>query len=330
VQQGILWRPGEPPPTHIPEPTEELPIGRSWAVAKHVLEACFRELSGRRDVEVGRVVNLGGGQSRNASAAFVDVPGTEWSDDYIVLVPKREADRELNIRSVKEALLLDWLGRQKLTFRVPRVFALYQAWNYCMVVRETLQGWSSEKPWESPDVVASLAAAVHNLPVQDAPVLAPHHSTRRAHAEAHFGDVYRNRPELENVHAWIRSHLPPAEPSRMVHGDLLVHNVLLDMYDKTRPPAIIDWEYAMAGDPAYDLAIVTRGIRIPFGSEDGMQRLLDAYHAAGGAPIAADEVRFYELCMHLRWYEGSLAGEPGYDSPEQALRLIQNILERCS
>ncbi|MES1178233.1 MAG: phosphotransferase [Myxococcales bacterium] len=29
-------------------------------------------------------------------------------------------------------------------------------------------------------------------------------------------------------------------------------------------PAVIDWEYTALGDPAYDLAIVTRGARRPF------------------------------------------------------------------
>jgi thiamine kinase-like enzyme len=29
-------------------------------------------------------------------------------------------------------------------------------------------------------------------------------------------------------------------------------------------PAVIDWEYAIRGHPAYDLAIVTRGTRRPF------------------------------------------------------------------
>jgi hypothetical protein len=39
--------------------------------------------------------------------------------------------------------------------------------------------------------------------------------------------------------------------------------------------------------PAYDLAIVTRGVRQPFQIGGGLGRLLDAYAAAGGASVSA-------------------------------------------
>ena len=69
-------------------------------------------------------------------------------------------------------------------------------------------------------------------------------------------------------------HLLAAEPATLVHGDLLGQNILLH---PTQPPTVIDWEFADLGDPAYDLAVVTRGKPKPFDMIKGLQRLLEAY-----------------------------------------------------
>jgi len=53
---------------------------------------------------------------------------------------------------------------------------------------------------------------------------------------------------------------PPDDPSVLLHGDLL-GQILLAM---DGPHHVINWEYATRGDPAYDLAIVTRGVEQPF------------------------------------------------------------------
>jgi thiamine kinase-like enzyme len=45
-----------------------------------------------------------------------------------------------------------------------------------------------------------------------------------------------------------------------LHGDLLPQNLLFTIPDD-REIAVVDWECAQIGDAAYDLAIVTRGVR---------------------------------------------------------------------
>ena len=74
-------------------------------------------------------------------------------------------------------------------------------------------------------------------------------------------------------------HVPPDEPSVLLHGDLLGQNILLAV---DGPHHVIDWEYATRGDPAYDLAIVTRGVKQPFQIAGGLDRLRDAYRAQSG------------------------------------------------
>ena len=82
------------------------------------------------------------------------------------------------------------------------------------------------------------------------------------------------------------------------------------------------------GDPAFDLAIVTRGVRRPFQMARGLDHLLDAYSAAGGDPIKRSEVHFYELCLAARWYREALQGR-GSEPPEQALARLIGILRRA-
>jgi len=60
---------------------------------------------------------------------------------------------------------------------------------------------------------------------------------------------------------------------------------------------LIDWQCARVGDPAYDLAIVTRGVSRPFGVDRGLDRLLDAYARSGGAPVGRREVRLHEALI---------------------------------
>ena len=112
------------------------------------------------------------------------------------------------------------------------------------------------------------------------------------------------------------AHLPPPEPSLLVHGDLLGQNILVD---PDGSPSVIDWEYAQRGDPAHDLAIVTRGVRRPFQVERGLEKLLEAYHRHGGTGVTIEQVRLHELCLVAGWYRDALVGR-GLHGPEEELR----------
>ncbi len=83
---------------------------------------------------------------------------------------------------------------------------------------------------------------------------------------AHWHRVYRASaphpvPLLERGFAWLQAHLSPTGPPVVVHGDPGPGNAL---HDGSGIAAVIDWEFAHAGDAAEDwsyLALV-RGRRL--------------------------------------------------------------------
>lgn len=93
------------------------------------------------------------------------------------------------------------------------------------------------------------------------------------------------------------------------------------------PHHVIDWEHAQRGDPAYDLAIVTRAVRRPFQIADGLERLLDAYCAAGGREVTANEIRLHELCLVAGWYRAALAGADAHAAQAEIDRM-RSLLRR--
>jgi aminoglycoside phosphotransferase (APT) family kinase protein len=316
-------------------PAERDAPGLGWARAKAILLEAFRARAGRlARVEVGRVTRIGQGLSRDIFAAGVAVdpdPGN-LSGPCAVLLPRRDADRDLGARTSREARLLEQLARLDLPFRVPEVIGLVPEDGRPVLVRRFLDGVELDlragqqpavRPWE---IVAQLAAPIHGIRLAGFEDLLPGYATRRGHAEAAlqvFGGLAG--PEARDAHAWARAHLPSDAPAAFVHGDLLGQNILLW---SGAEPAVIDWEYAVRGDPAYDLAIVTRGTRQPFQTKGGLELLLEAYAAAGGLPVTAPEVRLHELCLAAGWYREALRGM-GPDPPEQALGRLRGILRRA-
>jgi aminoglycoside phosphotransferase (APT) family kinase protein len=93
---------------------------------------------------------------------------------------------------------------------------------------------------------------------------------------------------------------------------------------------VIDWARSRIGDPAYDLAIVTRGVRRPFQVENGLARLLDAYRAAGGQSVTAAQVHLHELCLAMRWYRDSLDPARRVHPAEQELNRLRGIFKRAT
>jgi len=130
--------------------------------------------------------------------------------------------------------------------------------------------------------------------------------------------------------AWIRDHLPVGRPAVVLHGDLLPQNVLV--HPISQRLAVVDWEYARIGDPAYDLAIVTRGDRKLLGVDGGLRRLVEAYCVAGGA-LDLSDVTVWEMLLVLKWLDDALRCERvglqrGY--PPRTYRMqIRKILNRA-
>src|SRR5262249_23187799 len=156
-----------------------------------------------------------------------------------------------------------------LSIRVPRLLAAIPVTQGTALVQEMVYGFPLEmraprnsycKPWE---VIAQAAAACHQIDPGPLKNLLPHFPTCRDHA-ANALHVFEGLdiPEAPIALAWAQSNLPTERPACLLHGDLLGQNILLD--PDTNVLGLIDWSNAIIGDPAWDLAITTRGVRQPF------------------------------------------------------------------
>lgn len=307
-----------------------------WAGAKRVLQCVF---DGYGEVDIGRVVKMGQGLSYEVLAANVDVRNDPdaLSGDYAVFLPigKRTPTKEerlaSRVRLLHERAICRHVAAQTTSIRVPDLRAIIPLPEGDAIVRPFLRGVPLDlrvgrqpgvkRPWE---IVAQVAATIHALGVNS---IADHRGfpTRRAHGLSELEQL-EGLPEFVDAYNWAIDHLPPNEPSVLIHGGLLRQNILLDPGE---PTVVIDWEYAMLGDPAYDLAIVTRGANKPFAYAGGLERLVEAYASFGQRRIAAHEVRFYELCLMARWYRDELDGKGSGLCIESQLKHIYNVLARA-
>ena len=308
-----------------------------WARALSVLEELVSLQSGRDAVvEVGRVVKIGEGLSRDVFGAEVTVrPDRERiSGQYVVLLPRAQAPLELNARTRRELRLLAWLQGRCDRFRVPRPLGALPEYRGIALARAFVRGipldmragrQPSVKPWQ---VVGEIAASMHGIDVSSVPPFVEGFSTRRDHALAALATLDElDVAEIKDARAWALEHLPPSDEASLLHGDLLGQNILLDP-GASPAFAVIDWECATRGDPARDLAIVTRGARQPFQIAGGLDRLLDAYAAAGGRLVTRAHVRIHELALAGLWYREALGWPRGGGRPgEEALALVRRVLK---
>ncbi|HEX7186551.1 MAG TPA: phosphotransferase [Thermoanaerobaculia bacterium] len=316
--------------------------GADWAEVKRLLgEVLARKADRAVEIDIGWVRYLDRGLCRKAFTAEVEVAPdpSGLSGTYVILLPLPDAEPSFDARARFEARLLAHLATLDLPLRIPRILGLLSCDGRPATVETLVHGIPLDlragrqpgvRPW---DVVAQVAATVHALDV-DALFLPggpigeiPDSSTRREYALAQLS-ILEGRPEplLQDVHAWALEHLPPTERSVLVHGDLLGQNILLAPREL---PGLIDWEYARLGDPAYDLAIVTRGARRPFQLADGLDRLLDAY-AARSWEVRKEHVRLYELCLLARGYLEALEGGVRTHPPEVMLDRLRGAFRRVT
>jgi len=325
---------------------------RSWTRAKRLLDCVFSEYG---KVDVGRVVKVGQGLSHQVFAANVELQNDpdDLSGDYAVLLPigtdtaAKEDRLASRVTLLQQRAICRHVASQTSKIHVPDLRAIIPLPEGDAIVRPFIRGvplhlragrQPGVRPWE---IVAKVAASIHAIDMAAVTELRGF-PTRRAHALGELEQL-EGLPEFFEAHAWALEHLPPDEPSVLIHGDLLGQNILLGAWDegrRRRPDtsnaqsevdnglAVIDWEYAMLGDPAYDLAIVTRGSKKPFAIDRGLDLLLEVYAKFGKRLIAAHEVHFYELCLVARWDRDALVGHGSGERPESREGHLQGVVAR--
>lgn len=96
---------------------------------------------------------------------------------------------------------------------------------------------------------------------------------------------------FENLIAWLPQHMPPETPTRIVHGDFRLDNLVF-AHDAPRVIAVLDWELSTLGDPMADFAYHCLAWQLspPF---RGFGDLSDARLAALGLPSEASYLARY-------------------------------------
>lgn len=145
-----------------------------------------------------------------------------------------------------------------------------------------------------------------------------------------FEERYRKgvqpTPLMDAAFAWLRGQLPAIGNVRgLVHGDAGLHNTL---GEEDRLTGLLDWEFVHAGDPAEDLAYCRYLIERVLPWTEFMQ----AYEAAGGAPVSDARMRFFGVwrTLHLSILTGLArsAFDKGVDRDLRVLAIGHNTFPR--
>ena len=97
--------------------------------------------------------------------------------------------------------------------------------------------------------------------------------------------------DMERLIAWLPTHLPPAQPPRLVHGDYRLDNIILAS-DAPTVAAVLDWELSTLGDPLADFSYHLMQWHMP-PSDAGTGSLVGFDLAALGIPPLDDYVDAY-------------------------------------
>ncbi len=110
-------------------------------------------------------------------------------------------------------------------------------------------------------------------------------------------------PAFELALRWLAVNRPEPVTAAVLHGDFRLGNL---MVDETGLVAVLDWELAHVGDPVQDLAwLCVRSWRfgspLPAAGLGTREQLMEAYTAAGGAPVDASALHWWEVFCTLNW-----------------------------
>ncbi|MEU8899268.1 phosphotransferase family protein [Nocardia sp. NPDC048505] len=146
--------------------------------------------------------------------------------------------------------------------------------------------------------VAAELARIHSFTVAEVPFFPQRPLADRLELVRELLDIGGPpRPALEAGLRWCRDRLPALgeRPMCLVHGDFRPGNFVIG---PDGLQAVLGWERAHLGDPAFDLghACLPSWHR---GSAEFRADFLAAYHAAGGAPVEERDVHFGSVLSTL-------------------------------
>lgn len=122
--------------------------------------------------------------------------------------------------------------------------------------------------------------------------------------EQRHRETRQDRPVFEFALRWLEDNLRESGDHVLLHGDFRNGNLVVGPQGIR---AVLDWELAHIGPPAYDLAwlCVTswrfQHPELPVGGFGTREDLIAGYEAAGGRPIDPAELHAWEVFQTMNW-----------------------------
>ena len=283
------------------------------------------------------IVRIDQGLSREVFRADVifQQNGIEQIERFAVGIILNDAPEMVDRRIIKEQVLLQSIYKHVQFYSVPKPIGIIWQDGLLVTMTTFVLGHSidfrtaksrQKKPWE---IVAKVAAETHKIPKSQLPTTIRYFPYWHDHIISEMNEFrkFSAVPQINCALSWIQDNLPESKASVLVHSDLLGQNILETLDEEIY---LIDWEYSFIGSPAYDLAIVTRGVKNPFKVSGGLDRLIDAYLQCGGQQVTKKDVHIHEILLNLGWYEISLDRTRGGHAPEYYLEALERLLNRAS
>lgn len=149
-----------------------------------------------------------------------------------------------------------------------------------------------------------ILAAIHRIDPCGLDFLVPQTAAEQLAGYRALADAFDHPlPAVELGLRWVAENLPSAPRTTVVHGDFRNGNLIVGE-DGVR--CVLDWELAQRGDPMLDLGWLCVktwrfGGPLPVGGFGRREDLFEAYEKAGGGPVDADHVRFWEAFGCVKW-----------------------------
>jgi aminoglycoside phosphotransferase (APT) family kinase protein len=142
---------------------------------------------------------------------------------------------------------------------------------------------------------------LHQLPVDSVTDLAPEDAVTAYRST--YATLAQPSATFELAFRWLEDHRPAGTGETIVHGDFRLGNLIVDQDGLA---AVLDWELVHKGDPIEDLGwLCTKAWRFgaepPVAGVGSREELVEAYEAAGGAPVDPDTLAWWEVVGTLKW-----------------------------
>jgi Ser/Thr protein kinase RdoA (MazF antagonist) len=296
----------------------------SYNELRYLIQRCFEDCRGFGNrVEVdGKINRISEGIWHDNYWFFIrgqDLAVARTERAYVLRLLQQRYDwqrvPESRDRLVREAETLQVLMTSDFAHPTPEFvcFVTDEKSRPIGMIEITLSGLSLDRFKERSTLkrISQVAAEVHRMEIERFPHL-PSSGSRTQHVQSRLAELdealFAEFPLANQVRDWIAAQQRTDDRSCVLHGDLLPQNLLCDLQTASYsegPVGVVDWEMARVGDPAYDLAIVSRGNRKVLGVRDGLLVLVNDYLEFAGRAISLNDVRVHELLLLLQWLEES-------------------------